>query len=154
MWSQSKFDQRIVHSGLADLTRISAAGGRYMLRLAADEVLPVKPLRRCSASDQDDETEPLPGFDAAPAVEAANSAGPDEKKRLFVVAGASGRRCALPVDELVGQEMVMVRPLQGHLADIRGVSGCALLSGGLVGMVLDMSYVLGQLDPLAPVHSS
>ena len=43
--------------------------------------------------------------------------------------------------------MVLVRPLQGHLADIRGVSGCALLSGGLVGMVLDMSYVLGELDP-------
>ena len=42
--------------------------------------------------------------------------------------------------------MVLVRPLQGHLAGIRGVTGCALLSGGRVGMVLDMSYVLGRLD--------
>ena len=43
--------------------------------------------------------------------------------------------------------MVLVRPLKGHLAGIRGVTGCALLSGGRVGMVLDMTYVLGQFDP-------
>ena len=63
-----------------------------------------------------------------------------------MVAGKSSQGCALFVDELVGQETVLVRPLQGHLAGIRGVTGCALLSGGQVGMVLDMSYVLGRLD--------
>ena len=85
-------------------------------------------------------------FVAAPAADAAASARPDEQKHLFVVAGASSERCALRVDELVGQEMVMVRPLRGHLAGIRGVTGCALLSGGRVGMVLDMSYVVGKFD--------
>ena len=48
--------RRIVHSGRADLMRISAAEGRYMLKLAPDEVLPVKFLRRSSAIERDDET--------------------------------------------------------------------------------------------------
>ena len=138
--------QRIVHSGLDDLMRISAADGVYMLRLGPDEVLPVKFLRRCGAGDSGDEANPLSGlFDAAPAADAGDPEQSDEEKHLFLVAGSSNERCALRVDELVGQETVLVRPLQGHLAGIRGVTGCALLSGGRVGMVLDMSYVVGQL---------
>ena len=140
--------RRIVHCGAADLMRISAAEGRYMLKLARDDVLPVKFLSRTGAGDGEKETVALPSpLDAPQAANAASSAGQDEQKHLFVVAGASSEGCALFVDELVGQETVLVRPLQGHLAGIRGVTGCALLSGGQVGMVLDMGYVLGRLDP-------
>jgi len=67
-----------------------------------------------------------------------------EQKHLFVVAGKATRRIALSVDELVGQQRVMIRPLQGHLPGIRGVVGCALLGSGGVGMVLDMGHVLGH----------
>jgi two-component system chemotaxis sensor kinase CheA len=139
--------RRIVHSGVGDLMRISAAEGRYMLKLAPNDVLPVKFLIRSGEADGDEETDSLSlAFDAAQAAKAAASDGQDEQKRLFVVAGASSQGCALAVDELIGQEMVLVRPLQGHLAGIRGVTGCALLSGGRVGMVLDMSSVLDHPD--------
>ena len=40
--------------------------------------------------------------------------------------------------------MVLIRPLQGCLSSIRGVTGCALLGSGGVGMVLDMGYVFGR----------
>ena len=63
---------------------------------------------------------------------------------FFVVAGTSNRRIALFVDQLVGQQTLLIRPLQGCLAGIRGVTGCALLGSGGVGMVLDMGYVLGH----------
>ena len=58
--------QRIVHSARADLMPISAAEGHYVLKLAPDEVLPVKFLRRCGASDRDDERDPLSGSHSTP----------------------------------------------------------------------------------------
>ena len=79
--------------------------------------------------------------------EHAAADGDGEQKHLFVVAGKSTRRIALSVDELVGQQMVLIRPLQGYLSGIRGVTGCALLGSGGVGMVLDMGYVLGHVRP-------
>jgi two-component system chemotaxis sensor kinase CheA len=81
------------------------------------------------------------------AAESANTADAEvdgDQKYLFVVAGRSTRRIALSVDELVGQQMVLIRPLQGCLSSIRGVTGCALLGSGGVGMVLDMGYVFGH----------
>jgi two-component system chemotaxis sensor kinase CheA len=51
------------------------------------------------------------------------------------------KEIALVVDELIGQQQVFIQPLQGHLADLPSVSGCALLGEGDVGMVLNLSYV-------------
>jgi chemotaxis protein histidine kinase CheA len=34
--------------------------------------------------------------------------------------------------------------LQGYLSGISGVTGCALLGGGDVGMVLDVGYVMNN----------
>ena len=70
--------------------------------------------------------------------------GDDSIKNLFVIVGKNNQRMALSVDELIGQQQVLIRPLLGHLSGIRGVTGCALLGSGDVGMVLDMGYVLNQ----------
>ncbi len=125
--------QRIVHSGPDELVRISADDGRYMLRLA-EGVFPVQFLMK---SGDEDDGDPFAGL-------AANDDDGHPRKRLFVVTGKDQRRVALSVDELVGQQLVMVRPLQGYLSGIRGATGCALLGSGGVGMVLDMGYVLDQ----------
>ena len=137
--------QRIVHSDASNLMRISAADGRYMLKLAQDDVLPIQFLLQSGRADDGDNSDPFSL--AADAAEASNAAAPDgdgATKHLFVVAGKSTRRIALSVDELIGQQMVLIRPLQGYLSGIRGVTGCALLGSGGVGMVLDMGYFLGH----------
>ena len=65
--------RRIVHSGVGDLMRISAAEGRYMLKLAPNDVLPVKFLSRTGDGDGDEETDSLSlAFDAAQAAKAAS----------------------------------------------------------------------------------
>ncbi len=117
--------QRIVHSGTEDVMRLSAEGGRFMLKLGRDEVLPVHCLRDV-ISDGSVQTE-----DA--------SSG---HKHLFVVVGKKSQRVALLVDELMGQQLVLIRPLRGYLTGIRGVTGCALLGGGDVGMVLDIGSIV------------
>jgi two-component system chemotaxis sensor kinase CheA len=49
------------------------------------------------------------------------------------------QQLAIPVDELLGQQLVLLRPLRGVLSRTRDLTGVALLAGGEVGMVLAVS---------------
>ena len=66
------------------------------------------------------------------------------ESQVMLVIETDGVQLAMPVDELVGQQQVVIKPLVGHLKNIRAVSGCALLGSGNVAMVLDV----GQLHQL------
>jgi two-component system chemotaxis sensor kinase CheA len=70
----------------------------------------------------------------------------DPKKQfdsqVMLVIETDGVQLAMPVDELVGQQQVVIKPLVGHLKNIRAVSGCALLESGNVAMVLDVGQLL------------
>jgi len=66
------------------------------------------------------------------------------QNQVMLVIETDGIQLAMPVDELVGQQQVVIKPLVGHLKNIRAVSGCALLGSGNVAMVLDV----GQLHQL------
>ncbi|GAB4223463.1 MAG: hypothetical protein Tsb005_18630 [Gammaproteobacteria bacterium] len=59
--------------------------------------------------------------------------------QMLVVVEKEHSTLAFPIDELIGQQQVLVHPLQGYLSDIPGMSGCALLGSGEVGMVLDVN---------------
>lgn len=51
---------------------------------------------------------------------------------------------AIPVDQIFGQHQLTVKPLTGHLKNIRAVSGCALLPNGDVAMVLDCQQIKAE----------
>jgi two-component system, chemotaxis family, sensor kinase CheA len=61
----------------------------------------------------------------------------DPHKGLLVVVGDGDRRCALLVDELLGQQQVVAKSLGQGLGKIQGVSGGAILGDGRVGLILD-----------------
>ncbi|HCK92027.1 MAG TPA: hypothetical protein DHW71_03515 [Gammaproteobacteria bacterium] len=44
---------------------------------------------------------------------------------------------ALPVEAIVGQYQVSIKPLVGCLENIRGISGCAILPNGDISWVID-----------------
>ena len=44
---------------------------------------------------------------------------------------------------MVGQQLVLLRPLRGVLKRLRNLNGIALLAGGEVGMVLSTSALCG-----------
>ena len=78
--------QRIVHSGAGNLMRISAADGRYMLKLAQDDVLPIQFLMQSGHAEGDDGFDPSPWPQQAANADAAGAGG--EQKYLFVVASS------------------------------------------------------------------
>lgn len=100
--------------------RISAAEGREMLRIAEDELVTVTSL----GGAPHDQT------------------GAEGRRRgVYVVLGAQGRSVAVPVDELIGQQLVLLRPLRGVLSKIENMTGIALLAGGDVGMVVSANML-------------
>lgn len=114
--------QTIVRSETDQMMQVSADGGQPMLRLSADDVIPIQLL----AGRHGGQTMQYP-----------------TQRGLYVIVRGDKQRVAIVVDELIGQQQVLMRPLQGYLSSIRGVTGCALLASGEVGLLLDISHLLG-----------
>ncbi len=62
---------------------------------------------------------------------------------LIVVVECEGKKFGLLVDDLLGQQQVVIKTLGKKLKDIKGVAGAAILGDGKVGLILD---VLGLIS--------
>ncbi|NLF29812.1 MAG: chemotaxis protein CheA [Planctomycetes bacterium] len=61
---------------------------------------------------------------------------------LLIVVEGEGRRCAVMVDELLGQQQVVIKSLGASFGDVRGVAGAAILGDGNVGLILDAGSLI------------
>lgn len=57
--------------------------------------------------------------------------------QVFMVLYSSRGKFCMPVDEIIGQQQVTMKPLQGRLKKIRAGSGCAILNSGEIAVALD-----------------
>lgn len=74
-------------------------------------------------------------------IRALSGMEPEENSHLYVIVRSNDAQVAIPVDELVGQQLVLLRPLEGVLSSVRNMSGVAILSGGGIGMVVAVSQM-------------
>lgn len=68
----------------------------------------------------------------------------DLTNALLLVLDANGDRACLVVDEILGQQQVVIKNLGRGLGSIRGVSGGAILGDGRVAPILDVSGLLAS----------
>ncbi|MFG0327042.1 MAG: chemotaxis protein CheA [Phycisphaerales bacterium JB037] len=61
----------------------------------------------------------------------------DPTRALLVLVEANETRCCVMVDEILGQQQVVIKSLGARGASIRGVSGGAILGDGRVALILD-----------------
>ena len=61
---------------------------------------------------------------------------------LLIVIGTEGLRCALMVDELLGQQQVVIKSLGRGIKQIPGIAGGAILGDGRVGLILDPDAIV------------
>lgn len=99
-----------------DHLALAAENGREMLRLR-DRFIPVCRLEKF--------------FDGM------RSELPPLSETVFIVFEASSGPIAVPVDEILDRQQVVMKPLEGTLTRVRASWGFALLSSGDVAMVLD-----------------
>ncbi|MEP6836207.1 MAG: chemotaxis protein CheW [Gemmatimonas sp.] len=66
---------------------------------------------------------------------------------LLVIVGDGAQRTALMVDELLGQQQVVAKPLGDALGRVPGFSGGAILGDGRVGLILDVRETMSLTTP-------
>jgi two-component system, chemotaxis family, sensor kinase CheA len=109
--------QRIVQPTAEDLVTTPADGGGMLLNMEG-KVYPVRNFRPQAPKKDDHSNLQYP--------------------KLLVIIEKDPQSIALDVDELIGRQSVLVRPLSGNLLNNRNTIGCALLGEGEIGMVLDL----------------
>lgn len=62
----------------------------------------------------------------------------DPTKALLVIVHDGQKRCGLLVDELLGQQQVVIKSLGEQLGHVAGISGGAILGDGNVSLILDV----------------
>jgi two-component system chemotaxis sensor kinase CheA len=79
---------------------------------------------------------PLPGWFPGGAAAAGDT------PRILVIAESEGRKAAFPVDELLGQQQIVIKKLEEAFPEVPGISGGAILPDGRVGLILDMDTLM------------
>ncbi|MGL6110686.1 MAG: chemotaxis protein CheA, partial [Rubrivivax sp.] len=106
----------------------SFGGGARMITLR-DELLPVVSLGRLFGVPRGDGDGDGDGSAAGVAP-------------MLVIVEANGERIALQVDELLGQQQVVVKNLEANFARVDNVSGATILGDGRVALILDVGALV------------
>jgi two-component system chemotaxis sensor kinase CheA len=73
---------------------------------------------------------------------------------LCLVVEVDGRRAALLVDSLIGQQQLVVKSLETNLHAVPGVAGATILGDGRVALILDVSGVARMSASRVPARSA
>ena len=85
----------------------------------------------------------------SPCLPAASSAPSTDHSRKVVILGVAERRVALLVDQLLGQESTVVKPLGNHLQHCTSVAGASIAGDGRVRLVLDPAGLIAASQTCA-----
>lgn len=107
----------IEHSFRPTYEQLSSVQGRGEMAMVRGELMPFVRLYRL--------------FDTVPTTE-------DPTEALLVIVEDDGRKCCLLVDELLGQQQVVIKNLGDGLGKVKGVSGGAIMGDGKVSLILDI----------------
>jgi len=61
---------------------------------------------------------------------------------VLVILEAEGKKAALFVDGLVGQQQVVIKSLETNFKKIQGVSGATIMGDGSVALILDVPAII------------
>jgi len=66
----------------------------------------------------------------------------DPTKGVLVLIEAEGKKAALFVDGLVGQQQVVIKSLETDFRKVQGVSGATIMGDGSVALILDIPAII------------
>ncbi len=80
----------------------------------------------------------------------------DPSQGLVVIVESEGQKAALLVDELLGQQQVVIKSLEANFQKVEGVSGATIMGDGRVALILDVPGLVAlsrASDPLGETSS-
>jgi two-component system chemotaxis sensor kinase CheA len=67
---------------------------------------------------------------------------PAATEDIALIVETEGGRAAVVVDELIGQQQVVVKSLEANFRRVAGLAGATIMGDGKVALILDMGYVV------------
>jgi two-component system chemotaxis sensor kinase CheA len=67
-----------------------------------------------------------------------------KSESIAVIVEAEGTRAALLVDELIGQQQVVVKSLEANFRKIPGISAATIMGDGRVALILDTAHIVNR----------
>lgn len=71
--------------------------------------------------------------------------GSDNAARFLVLATAGLKTVGFLVEELVGEQDVVIKPLAEHVCEIRGLAGSTILGDGTIALVMDVTEIVDDI---------
>jgi two-component system chemotaxis sensor kinase CheA len=66
----------------------------------------------------------------------------DPKGAILLILETEGERVAVMVDEIMGQQQVVIKSMEQNFRKVEGVAGATILGDGTVGFILDVRGLL------------
>jgi two-component system chemotaxis sensor kinase CheA len=66
----------------------------------------------------------------------------DPLEGILIVVHSAGRRACLLIDEVVGNQQIVVKSLSDYLGKVEGISGCSILGDGNVSFIIDTGRLI------------
>ena len=86
---------------------------------------------------------PVPLHELKSVLTPANIAAPEELQfQSAIVTEWRSQRLAFGVDDIIGRQQVVVKPLGQELSHVSGISGSAILGDGRVGLIVDLPALI------------
>ena len=117
----------VVESFQAQPGQVKTMAGGHRVVKVRDDFLPVLELAEVMGA-------PAPAY--APALP------------MLVVVQSEGRRIALEIGQLVGQQQVVVKNLEANYRKVPGVSGATIMGDGSVALILDVALLVRGVQAL------
>ena len=66
----------------------------------------------------------------------------DPEKSILLILETEGERVAVMVDEILGQQQVVIKSMEQNFRKVEGIAGATILGDGTVGFILDVRGLL------------
>jgi two-component system chemotaxis sensor kinase CheA len=66
----------------------------------------------------------------------------DPAKSILLILETEGERVAVMVDEILGQQQVVIKSMEQNFRKVEGIAGATILGDGTVGFILDVRGLL------------
>ena len=77
----------------------------------------------------------------------------DPVKGILLILESEGERVAVMVDEILGQQQIVIKSIEQNFHKVDGIAGAAILGDGTVGFILDVRGLLEIVTRGVPVEA-
>ncbi len=70
----------------------------------------------------------------------------DLDRGILMMLNSHEKKVCLFVDEILGQQQAVVKPLSEYIGDVEGITGCMVMADGKIGLIIDVDSLINKAE--------